>query len=309
MPLIAAIDIGTNSVLLLVAEALPDGTLKPLVDISEITRLGQGVDRTHRLNPEAADRTLEVLRVFAAKARESGAERLTAIGTSVLRDVSDSAAFLKRAREILGVPLRIISGEQEAELAWLSVVTDISLGLPHPVAVADVGGGSTELITGAADGTMVSAVSVDVGAVRLTERFLRSDPPGAEELHAARHQALDALGAVAAKSHCRSLVGVGGTAVNLARMSHPDAALPEVHGQCINTKTLRELTGRLAAMPVEERRMTRGLEPKRADVIVAGALIFDALLEVLKLDSLTVSTRGARFGAAIKLARGEWDDA
>ncbi|BCW98678.1 MAG: exopolyphosphatase [Armatimonadota bacterium] len=309
MPVIAAIDIGTNSVLLLVAELLPDGTLKPLLDVSEITRLGQGVDRTRRLDPQAADRTLQVLECYAAKAREAGAERLTAIGTSVLRDASDSELFLDGAREILRAPVRILSGDEEAELSWLSVVTDPSLSLHHPVAVADVGGGSTELITGTAEGAIRSAVSVDVGAVRMTERFLHSDPPGHDELQAARRQTLDLLHGVAAGSECRSLAGVGGTAVNLARMSRPDAALPDIHGQSLSKETLADLTRRLAAIPLEERRRTPGLEPKRADVIVAGALIFDALLEVLQLESLTVSTRGARFGAAIKLARGEWDDA
>ena len=307
MPVIAAIDIGTNSVLLLVAEALPDGSLKPLLDVSEITRLGQGVDRTGRLEAQAAERTLQTLRTFAEKARTAGAERTTAIGTSVLRDASDSEAFLERAREILGTPVRILSGTEEAELSWLSVAADPSLRLTHPAAVADVGGGSTELITGGPDGSLESAVSVDVGAVRLTERFLRSDPPAPDELRAAREQALEALRGAAGEARCRSLAGVGGTAVNLARMSRPEASLQEIHGHTVRADALRATLERLASVPLERRRNTPGLEPKRADVIVAGALIFDALMEILRTEALTVSTRGARFGAAIKLARGEFE--
>ncbi len=307
MPVIAAIDIGTNSVLLLVAEAAPDGSLRPVLDRSEITRLGRGVDRTGRLDPDAVERTLEALRGFAMQARQAGAGKMVAIGTSVLRDARDRSSFLERARAILGVPVRILSGREEAELAWLSVACDESLQIRHPAAVADVGGGSTELILGTAEGALRSAVSVDVGAVRLTERFLLSDPPHPSRMQAALSQASEALKEAASDGECRSLAGVGGTAVNLGRMSSPDAPLEEVHGRVISSAALSEMLQRLAAVPLEQRRRTPGLEPKRADVIIAGALIFQALLEALGLDSFTVSTRGARFGAAIRLARGEWD--
>jgi exopolyphosphatase / guanosine-5'-triphosphate,3'-diphosphate pyrophosphatase len=303
---VAAIDIGTNSVLLLVAERSPDG-LRAVCERSTITRLGQGVDRTRRLHPDAVSRTLDCLRDYATILREQGAARISVVGTSASRDAEGACEFVKAAGQILGTAPTVISGEREAELTFSGALSGLSL--EGQVAVQDVGGGSTEIVLGevrAGRPVAHRAVSLDVGSVRMTERFLASDPPSAAELKALREHVRGVLLGAPSASAGVQWVGIAGTITTLLSVQlgmHPyDGA--KVHGATLTLRSLEAIGSRLAAMTLVDRRKVIGLEPKRADVIVAGACIVSEVLAHQEAASMMVSDRGVRWGLALELARG-----
>jgi len=292
----AAIDVGTNTVLLLVAERRGTG-FAPLAERAEITRLGRGVDRSGRLDPAAIRETVEVLARYAAEARSLGAEGIACVATSAARDASNGEEFFSGAERAAGVRPEVISGEEEARLVYESAWRDF--GGPA-LAVLDVGGGSTEFTWG--DGPAPRGrLSLQVGAVRLAERHPVADPPGAAGLAVLRAAAAEALrplaGAGAARAGAR-LVGGAGTEPTLAAV---EQALPaydaeRVHGSALSLDRIEALLGRMAAMPVEARRRLPGMEPKRADVIVAGCVLVLEAMHATGFDRLTVSDRGVRWG-------------
>lgn len=305
---VAAIDIGTNSVLLLIAERRDQG-VEAVLERAEITRLGQGVDATRRLAPEAVERTLATLSRYGAEIRASGvsAGAIDAVGTSAMRDAEGGAAFVARAAEAIGVAPRVISGEEEAALTYEGALAGLSVGPEDGPTVFDVGGGSTEVIwrDGAAEGAP-HAVSLDIGSVRLTERHVRHDPPTGGELEALRADIRRALAALPAPSgDARELVGVAGTVTTLAAVLQELAPYDgaRVHGSPLSRADIDALVTRLAAVPLEVRQSIVGLEPKRADVIVAGALIVDEVMRWAQAPRLLTSDRGVRWGLALRLAR------
>lgn len=311
---VAAIDIGTNSVLLLVAERRGD-ELCPLIERATITRLGQGVDATRTLAPEAVERTLTCLARYGDELRALGAERIDVVGTSAMRDAAGGEAFVARARELLGVAPRVISGEEEAALTFVGALTGLSLP-PGRCVVFDIGGGSTEIIIGAASGgsgQVEAAVSLDIGSVRLTERHVRADPPTPAELDAIRADVRAALASAPAPPAGPArplLVGVAGTVTTVAALIRDvvpyDAAV--VHGARISREEIQSATARLASLPVAARRLLPAIEPARADVIVAGSVIIEEILawagdrDEPRTDLLIVSDRGVRWGLARRLA-------
>lgn len=311
---VAAIDIGTNSVLLLVAERR-GGELCPLVERATITRLGQGVDATRTLAPEAVERTLACLARYGDELRALGAERIDAVGTSAMRDAAGGEAFVARARELLGVAPRVISGEEEAELTFVGALTGLSLP-SGPCIVFDIGGGSTEIIVGTTSGgsgQVEAAVSLDVGSVRLTERHVRSDPPTPAEVSAIRADVRAALALAPAPPAGPTrplLVGVAGTVTTVAALIRDvvpyDAAV--VHGACVSREEIQSTTVRLASLPLAARRQLPAIEPARADVIVAGSLLIEEIMawagggDEPRTDQLIVSDRGVRWGLARRLA-------
>jgi exopolyphosphatase/guanosine-5'-triphosphate,3'-diphosphate pyrophosphatase len=292
----AAIDVGTNSVLLLVAERRPDGRLVAVEERAEITRLGRGVDATRRLDPEAIEETLRVLEAYAKDARELGAEDVVVSATSAARDASNGREFLDGARARAGVTVEIISGDEEARLSFASAWADFGAGAP--LVVLDIGGGSTEFIFGDAGGQLGWRKSFDVGSVRLTERLLAGDPPTADELGRARALLAETFAGLPATPPGARLVGVAGTVTTLlavARTVEPyDAAL--VHGATLSRDDVAHTVSRLAALPVRLRRTIPGLQPKRADVIVAGGLVLEAAMDALRVAEVVVSDRGLRWG-------------
>ncbi len=293
---IASIDIGTNTVLLLVAEGEPGQPPRALVERCEITRLGQGVDQTKVLAPEAIARTVEVLKVYGAIAREQGAE-VVAVGTQALREVRNATVFLDPARRALAGEIEIISGAREAQLAY-SAVAGAFPGLAARCAVVDVGGGSTEL-TLADGGKVTSKQSTKLGSVRLHERFCKSDPPSEGEWAALAAHVEETLAAAlpAGLPAQTPLVGIAGTVTTLAAIVgevHPyDGA--KVHGTKLSYAEVDALTERLRRMPVVERLKVRGLEPKRADVIDAGAAILRGVMTRAGASEVVVSDRGVRW--------------
>ena len=298
-PRFAAIDVGSNTVLLLVAERR-GRDFAPVVERAEITRLGRGVDRTGSLDERAIAGTVEVLARFAAEARALGALGIACVATSAARDARNGAAFFEAARRAAGLVPEVISGEEEARLVWSSAWRDFG---PPPagaeLVVLDVGGGSTEVCFGSAAAPRARQ-SLQLGAVRLTERVAAADPPSGAALAELRARAVEGLGpAVAPRAGAGgTMVGVAGTVTTLAAV---EKALPVydagvVHGSELSLASLEALYARLGALTVAERQRLPGMEPKRADVIVAGCAIVLEAVRLLGFERLTVSDRGVRWG-------------
>jgi exopolyphosphatase / guanosine-5'-triphosphate,3'-diphosphate pyrophosphatase len=314
---VASIDVGTNTVLLLVAERR-EGRLVPVVERAEITRLGRGVDASGRLAPDAIAETVRVLASYAEEARRAGAARITCVATSAARDAANGEEFFAAARAAAGLVPDVISGEEEARLVYRSAWRDFGPGAPRDdqaggaqkpsqsprsptLAVLDVGGGSTEFTFGTGPAP-ASRTSLQVGAVRLTERHVRTDPPPAAELAAVRAGARAALeglpGAARTLGHGARLVGVAGTVTTLSAVAQALAPYDgtRVHGASLTLDEVEALLARLAALPVHARAALPGMEPKRADVIVAGCAIVLEAMRATGFDRLTVSDRGVRWG-------------
>ncbi len=303
---LAAIDIGTNSTKMTVADVSEDGALTVVSEQSEVTRLGEGVDATRRLNETAMSRTLDAIVRFADEARREGAAEVLGAGTSALRDAANGADFIAQAKDRAGVDIQIITGDREAQLAFAAVRSDSSLHLPlnSPLLVFDIGGGSTELILGDANG-VGRHKSLNIGAVRLTERFLKSDPPTLYELEQAAHYTRAAFDTFPAPDTPPLVAGIGGTAVNIAAVTQgwdkpdPDA----LHAAVLSHADVSDALDRFRPLTVAERRLIPGLEPKRADIIIAGTLILDCLLTYFHADRFTLSARGLRYGLLADYAK------
>lgn len=298
---VAALDIGTNTVLLLVAERGPDGP-RAVLERAEITRLGRGVDRTKRLDEAAVARTLDVLARFAAEARALGASSFAAVATSASRDAENGADFRARAEALVGGAVEIVSGRREADLTFRGALGGLGIEGPR-VAVIDVGGGSTEIVVGV-EGACTFAHSYDVGSVRLTERHVPTDPPTREELDAVRAAARGAYAAPAPPAGpFDAVVAIAGTATTYAAVELGIARYEDAppHGARLPIATLERQITRLAALPIAERGQVVGLDPKRADVIIAGGLVLAEAARALGAAEIVVSDRGVRWGLADEL--------
>lgn len=297
----ATADVGTNTVLMLVVDVV-DGAIKVVCDEAHITRLGEGAKASGALSKDAMARTLAVLSDFAAKAQSLGAHWLDAATTAAARDASNGRIFEMMARAV-GVPVRIISGEEEAALSTLSVTAE-----PPPqsttsnLVALDIGGGSTELVScsevGTHGGKIEHRVSFPIGSVRLTEEFVRGDRISAAELAALRAHIATTIAAAPVPPGVFAMVGLAGTVTSLAAMhlqlAKYDGA--KVHHSELPTAEVEKWVARLAALSLTERQQITGLEPKRADVIVAGACIVAEVLKHYHRDRLFVSDRGLRWG-------------
>jgi exopolyphosphatase/guanosine-5'-triphosphate,3'-diphosphate pyrophosphatase len=288
MSRLAAVDVGTNSVLLLVAERGRDGVLRPVREEADITRLGRGVDRTGVLSSEGMQATLDVLARFAALARQDGARALVVTATSAARDARNGSEFLDRARERTGTKVEILTGDEEARLSYLAVAQDFGTEAGDAGLLAiDVGGGSTEFVHGRGR-QLVFRKSLDIGSVRLTERCVRSDPPTAAEQDEIRQVVRGALSVLPAFPREARVVGIAGTVTSLFAIEH-----------AIEPYDAARVRARLCAVPVAERRILPGMQPKRADVLPAGALLFEAALGHLGATGARVSDRGLRWGVLL----------
>lgn len=304
----AVIDIGTVTSRLLVADADSKGGLTEVVRRTVITHLGEGWTETGRLSAAGMQRVTEAVRGFMAEARELGAERICAVATSASRDATNSDEFLALL-EAEGVRPDIISGEREAYLTFLGATYGFC---DERVLVVDIGGGSTELVLGTAcvldDGRYIDLElvrSIDVGSRRVTELFLRADPPTARELdEAAGWIAEELRGYFAAmKERPREMVAVAGTSTSLAAIELAlDPYDPErVHGYRLSGPSLLDILEHLAGLTLEERRRVVGLEPERAGVIIGGALILQAVMAYAGLSSTLVSEHDILYGMVLDL--------
>jgi exopolyphosphatase / guanosine-5'-triphosphate,3'-diphosphate pyrophosphatase len=315
---VAAIDCGTNSIRLLVADIDTErGTLRDVDRRMEIVRLGQGVDRTGHLAPDALERTLAACRRYAAVIGATGAQRLRFVATSATRDVDNRDELVAGVLAALGVEPEVVSGDEEAALAFTGASRELlSAGLEQPMLVVDIGGGSTEFILGGrgaqgegARGAAVGAArSVDVGCVRMTERHLRSDPPTGEQIAAARADvdaAISLAGETVALADARSLVGLAGSVTTVAAMALDLSSYqPErIHHARIPAADVHDVAERLLAMTHEQRAALPFLHPGRVDVIGAGALVLAAILERVPVDEVVVSEHDILDGIAWSLVQ------
>jgi exopolyphosphatase/guanosine-5'-triphosphate,3'-diphosphate pyrophosphatase len=301
-PLLAAVDCGTNSVRLLVSR-LVDGRLVEVDRRLHLTRLGQGVDATGRFHPEALARTLDAMADFGAELDEFGVSHRRVVATSAARDAANSAEFFDGARARLGVEAEIIPGEEEARLSYAGAVGALP-DVAQPVLVMDIGGGSTELVLGR-DGQVRHAISLDIGSVRVRERFMHGDPPLRAEVAAATAHVdalLDASGIDFAT--VATWVGVGGTVTSLSALAQELATYDRarVHGSVVTHGELDGLGLRLLAMPVAEVAQLPTMVPGRADVICCGALIARRVASRIAPE-LTVSEADILDGMVLGLAR------
>src|SRR5437763_5227513 len=265
MSRVAAIDLGTNSTRLLVAD-IEDGRISEVERETRITRLGEGVDERRRLLPVPIARVRNVLSDYRRTIEELEAERILAVGTSAIRDADNGEAFLGEVEWSYGFPTRLLSGDEEAEITLRGVATGEELH--EGLVVIDVGGGSTELIQ------VERRLSLDIGSVRLTEQFLHSDPPTDDELAACR----DAARAALPPLHPTRMIGVAGTITTLAALELGRYDPKLVHGFHVRRDAVERHLHRLAELPLADRRRYPGLEPARAPVIVGGLALVAAVL-------------------------------
>ena len=284
----AAIDVGTNSVRVLVAEV--DGSSIAEVERDlVITRLGEGVDKAKRLRAEAVRRTLEAITSYHEKAVGLGAERVRIAATSAVRDATNRHAFLHGVRERTGVELEVLSGDDEARLSFLGATTELTDDAPY--LVLDIGGGSTEFVVG--DRSVDAAISIDVGSVRLTERHVRHDPPTQAEIGAVRSDADAAVekAMTVVGTSAQTLVGLAGTitSVTAIALELADYDHDAIHHRRLSVSQVKEVASRLQAMTSEQRRSLPAMLRGREDVIVAGAEILIAVMQGLEFDEVLVS--------------------
>jgi exopolyphosphatase/guanosine-5'-triphosphate,3'-diphosphate pyrophosphatase len=307
MTRVAAVDCGTNTVRLLVADIdVAAGTQDSLVREMRIVRLGQDVDRTGRLADEALVRVFATVDEYAAIVTSHGVDAVRFVATSAVRDASNADVFARGIRDRLGVEPEVVSGDEEAALSYDGATRALD-DVPGPVAVLDIGGGSTELILGDGHGQVTAARSLDIGSVRITERLMPSDPPTAREVEAADRVVDEALGTLPSYGvqvgDARTLVGTAGTVTTVAAilLGLDRYDRERVHGASFPKREVHDLVTRILAMTVGEREEL-GVPSGRSDVIGAGALILDRVLLRSRADRLTVSDSDILDGIAWSVA-------
>lgn len=316
----AAVDCGTNSVRLLIADVPAQGPLAEVVREMTITRLGQGVDRTGRLDPAALARTLDAIARYAALCADHGvgAERIRMVATSATRDAANREEFVAGVRERLGVEPEVVSGDTEASLSFAGAASVRAADAADPALVVDIGGGSTELVLGDAARGVQALTSMDIGSVRLTERHFTADPPTAAEVEAARRDvraALDAAERSVPLGQARSIIGLAGSVTTLAgHVLGLDAYDRDaIDGRTFRLEQWHAAAAAMSTAPRPERAAMGFLHPGRVDVIAAGALVWDEVLGRVALrtaeaghpvEAATVSEHDILDGIALAVARG-----
>ena len=305
MTRVAALDCGTNSLRLLVADV--DGRAKADVHREmRVVRLGEGVDRTGELSPAAIERTRRVLTDYAATCRQLGVEATRMVATSATRDARNRADFTGMVQEVLGVAPEVVSGQEEAALSFDGATRALDPA-QGPFLVMDIGGGSTEFVLGAA--AVEAALSVDVGCVRLTERHLVADPPTSEQVRAAQAdlaEALDRVLEAVPTGRARTAVGLAGSVTTVAALALglPSYDPERIHLSRITARQVREVTRSLLAQTREQRAALPVMHPGRVDVIAAGALVLCAAVERLQLPEVLVSEADILDGIAWSIPAG-----
>lgn len=305
MTRVAAVDCGTNSIRLLVADVAESGLID-VVRRTEIVRLGEGVDRTGRLGSDALARTLAALSSYTEQLRALQAERVRMVATSAIRDADNQAEFVAGVRDMLGVDPEVVTGATEAGLSFDGAVRDLS-AFPPPYLVVDIGGGSTEFVLGTARAE--AARSVDIGCVRLTERHLHDDPPTAEQVAAAVadiEAGVETVRREVPLERAATFVGLAGSVTTVAALA---LGLPEydparIHHARIPRARVREVCDGLVAMRRVERAALPVMHPGRVDVIGAGALVLATVLDQLQLPEVVASEHDILDGIAWSLAGG-----
>jgi exopolyphosphatase/guanosine-5'-triphosphate,3'-diphosphate pyrophosphatase len=301
---VAAIDCGTNAVRLLVADV--DRQAGQLTDVDrrlEIVRLGEGVDSTGRLSPEALRRTLRAIEGYARIIEETSAGAVRMVATSAARDAANAADFVRGVRDVLGLEPEVLSGREEAYLSFTGATAELSGQPGTRYLVVDIGGGSTEFVLGSGNGAGMTAMSVDMGCVRMTERHLRGDPPGAVEIAAAAADIdaeLDQVAAAMPAGEADTLVGLAGSVTTVAglalRLPGYDAGL--IHHSRIRARDVSAQTTRLLGQTRAQRTALGVMHPGRADVIAGGAMVLDRIMRRFGFAEVLVSEHDILDGIA-----------
>jgi exopolyphosphatase/guanosine-5'-triphosphate,3'-diphosphate pyrophosphatase len=305
---IAALDVGTNTVLMLVGAITADKKVRAIEEFSRITRLGRGVDHTGRLDPEASARSVDAIVEFVTSARKLGAHEIVTAATSALRDAKDGDAFVAKVKTETGVELDIVSGAAEAELSYLAVRHGLRIDPERNLLIVDIGGGSTEFIFVPSNGDRkIQTASLQIGSVRLTERFIKNDPPSPEEIRLLRASINEAISKLSSWTRAAEvLVGIAGTVTTICavatEMRTYDHA--QVHGYELSQEQVEAVVEKLTRIPTAERKKLPGMVEGRADVIVAGGLILERVMKSCNARSVIVSDQGIRWGLVYREVEG-----
>jgi len=298
MTKIAAIDIGTNTALLLVAEVTKQNEIVPIAQEEKIVRLGQGVDRNENLNLEAIGRTLRAIREQVKIAEDVGVEKILISGTSAVRDAANRETLVSEIKNNFGITMQILSGDEEAELTYFGALSNKNL--QGDILLVDVGGGSTEFIFGTQQ-KIKHAFSLNIGSVRLTERFIRNDPITDTEYKSIRRAVKEQLSSLKSLD-AGQLMGIAGTITTMAAMNLQmdtyDSA--KVDNSLLTISQAEKIVSDLKKETLSQRKKFLGLKPERADVILAGALILLEVMQHFKFNETLVSDRGVRFGLILQ---------
>jgi exopolyphosphatase/guanosine-5'-triphosphate,3'-diphosphate pyrophosphatase len=297
---VASIDIGTNTILLLIAE-VEEGRINPLFEAETVVGLGKGVQKNGILTKEAMNRGFETLLQYLERCQTMEVQKVFAVGTSALREAKNSEGFLKLVKEKLNLPIEVITGEEEAQLSFLAVVRDLR-EVRESILVVDVGGGSTEFTLGRAN-QISQWISLPVGSVRFTEQFLHSDPVQEEEWQKMERKVRELIIDIPRPQDPLLMVAVGGTATTLASVEQglEEFIAEKIHHFVLSKEALRNQLLLYRSKTIDERRKIRGLPAARADVILAGGAILFLAMEELKCPSVSISCHGVRYGLLYKV--------
>ncbi len=292
---LASIDIGTNTILLLIAET-GRGRIEPLFETETVVGLGKGLQRAALLSDEAMDRGLQTLAQYLEQCRQMGVQEVIAVGTSALRDAGNSREFLDRVRREHGLPIKIVSGEEEARLSFLAVTQDLNEP-ERKLLVVDVGGGSTEFILGR-NNQINHWTSLPLGSMRLTEQFLLSDPVRDGEWDRMEEEVRRLLRTAPDSEAVPFMVAVGGTATTLASVEQglKEFSVEKIHHFVLGEDALARQLSLYRSQTLAERKRIAGLCPNRAEVILAGGAILYQALDRYRCPSVTISCHGIRHG-------------
>jgi exopolyphosphatase/guanosine-5'-triphosphate,3'-diphosphate pyrophosphatase len=298
---IASIDVGTNTILLLIAEVHPDGSFSVLRDEQVIARLGKGVDKDRRIAQETFHRAVSYLAAYKATCQKHAVDLITAIGTSALRDAVNRTEFIRFVKENTGIDIEVIPGDTEAVLTYRGAISEF-INNAEVFSVIDIGGGSTELITGTG-GSILSRTSFDIGSVRLTERFFPSSPPPPHSIAEARKNILSHFGdRPIAIPDTSFVIGVAGTATTLAaiRQELPAYDAGKISGFKLQYDDIGRIFDSLKEKTVDEIKQIPQISAGRADIILAGILILLTAMDFFGIQTITVSDRGLRYGNLLR---------
>jgi len=302
---LASIDIGTNTILMLVADVENNGTLSVVRDVHFIARLGKGVDEHGIIQNETFQRVRGILSQLKSIANSHGVQHIAACGTSALRDASNRQDFIDFIKEQLSIDIKILSGQEEAELTYLGAVSEYLEDTPYgEFAVLDIGGGSTELVAGTGS-NILSAVSINIGSVRLTERILKNIPPDNTALGNAVQLVQNHLVNISPLPSATTLIGVAGTLTTLAALDLHlkifDKTL--INRYVLSRETIERIFQELRHLTLDQIRNYQQIHPSRADILLAGILILLETLHKVNISQITVSDRGLRYGILLQKGR------
>ncbi|MDY6915553.1 MAG: Ppx/GppA phosphatase family protein [Candidatus Cloacimonadota bacterium] len=291
----AVLDIGTNSIKFY-AFSIENKKVKTIVDTNNISRLGEGLAKTGKISETAMKRNIKALKEFQIEAQKYNVEKIIAVGTMCLRTAENSDEFIEKVKEELGLKIKVIEGQEEARISYLAVLSTIGK-TNKDLCVFDTGGGSTEFIFGEGS-ELKNRVSLNLGAVYLTENFLKSDPVKPEEVEEMISYMKDFFYKHLNLRNPEILIGIGGTVTSMGAIKHKmtkyDPSI--IQGTKLTINEISELMELFRSKTIEERKQIPGLQPKRADVILAGAGIVKTIMELFQIDSFTISDRGLRHG-------------